>query len=214
MQSDSWARGGLEQFDWIPVWIEQLNLFAARAHDYIAPKLQAPILHVCDDGRKLIHGQHEAIPSAWFLLLAVWQGAGPGTLRATEKHVSTAARHLRECGPLLMLQLEMQVLRVKRHGAVHVPRLVPNSVNSKRSHGHVLPIAWADHSAVALILEITLVDHSQHKQKNFLRFLNAKEGLFSSSLDELQLTLWLGSHKSLSGQGITHGFHSFGHVEV
>jgi hypothetical protein len=55
-QSDSRARGGLEQFDWIPVWIEQLNLFAARAHDYIAPKLQAPILHVCDDGRKLIHG--------------------------------------------------------------------------------------------------------------------------------------------------------------
>ena len=39
------ARRGFEQFDWVPVRIEQLNLLAARTHDNIASKAQAAILH-------------------------------------------------------------------------------------------------------------------------------------------------------------------------
>jgi hypothetical protein len=131
-------RGRFEQFDWIPVWIKQLDLLAARAYDNITPKLKAAIPHVRDDRRKVIHGEDDTIPSAWFLLLAVWHRACAGTLRAAEKYVSAAARHVRECGPLLVLQLETQVLRVKRHGAVHVSRLISDSVNPKRRHGHDL----------------------------------------------------------------------------
>jgi hypothetical protein len=124
-------RGRFKQFYRITVWIKQLDLFAARAYDNIASKLQAAILHVHDDGRKVIYGEHDTIPSAWFLLLAVCQRTCPGTVRAAKKQVRAAARHVRECGPLLELQLETQVLRVKRHGAVHVSRLISNSVNSK-----------------------------------------------------------------------------------
>jgi hypothetical protein len=52
---DSFERSGtwswLEQFDWVPIWIEQLNLFSAGACDNIAPKVQATCFHASDHQR-------------------------------------------------------------------------------------------------------------------------------------------------------------------
>jgi hypothetical protein len=52
---DSSERSGtwswLEHFDWVPIWIEQQNLFSARACDDIAPKVQATFFHASDHQR-------------------------------------------------------------------------------------------------------------------------------------------------------------------
>jgi hypothetical protein len=127
---------GSNNFDWVPVWIEQLNLLAAGAGDNIAAKLQAPVLHGGDHRRQVLHRYHEAIPSTRFWLLAIWQRASAGTAWTAQKHVSAAARHVCEGSALLMLQLETELLRVELDGAVQVARLIPDSVNSKRRHGH------------------------------------------------------------------------------
>jgi hypothetical protein len=123
--------------NWVSVRIEQLDLLAARAHDNFASKVQAEVLHGRDHGREVAHGQDEAIPSAWILLLAVWQRTSPRTAWTTKKNVNTAARHVCERRPLLVLQLETQLLRVERNRAIHVSCLITDSVNPKRSHRHV-----------------------------------------------------------------------------
>jgi hypothetical protein len=70
-ERDSRPWSWLEQFDRVPVWIEQLNLFAARTGDNIAPKLHAAVLHNSDHRRQACHREHDPIPSTGFLLLTI-----------------------------------------------------------------------------------------------------------------------------------------------
>jgi len=68
--------GRFEQFDWVLVRIEQLNLFSARSTDDVTSEAEAAIFHRCNERWKLAHGEYKSVPSARFLQLAIRHRTG------------------------------------------------------------------------------------------------------------------------------------------
>jgi hypothetical protein len=64
---------GLEEFDRIAVGIQNLDLLSTGSADDGVPKRNAAIVQNGDGAFQIIDGQHQSIPSAGFLLLAVWK---------------------------------------------------------------------------------------------------------------------------------------------
>ena len=69
MRSVESSTGWLEQFDWISVWIQHLDLTAAGTSLHLVTKLDASFFQGFDLRRKVSHAKHDPIPSAWLLRL-------------------------------------------------------------------------------------------------------------------------------------------------
>lgn len=62
-----------EELDGIAVWIQQLNLLAARTADDVAAKTEAGFGERGGSRRQVIDSQDQPVPPAWLLRLAVRQ---------------------------------------------------------------------------------------------------------------------------------------------
>ena len=118
----------LEQLDRIAIGIFYLDLLAAWAGLHVIAKTKACFLQLLNAGVDVVDAQDHAIPPAGFLALSVWHGTRARRAATAEKNLDGSDRHSGEIRKLLVLQLEAELLCVKRDRALHVINLVSNAV--------------------------------------------------------------------------------------
>ena len=67
----------LEEFDWVSIGIEQLDLLTAGTSDDVASEGDTRPAKCGDDRCEIVDGEHQSIPTARLLLLTVGHRPGP-----------------------------------------------------------------------------------------------------------------------------------------
>src|SRR5688572_18936553 len=120
--------GRLEQLDRIAVRVFQLDLPAARPFFQLVAQTQAALLDLSDDLRQLLDAKDYAVPAAGLLAAAIRQRPRARCTGTAQQQMQAAERHVGKRRELLMLQLETQLLDVKRHGTRDVRHLIADAV--------------------------------------------------------------------------------------
>ena len=126
-----------EEFDGIPVGIEELYLLAAGTADDVAAKSEAGFGEFGCSRREIIDSQHQPVPSPWLLRLAVREIARTRAAGSAEKEIEAVAGDGGESRAGLMLQSKTEMRRVKGDRSCEVTRLIANAVHVKTS-GHAI----------------------------------------------------------------------------
>jgi len=117
------------QFDGVSVGIFDLDLSAGGTDFDVIAEAQSSLLHGRDARGKIDHVQDDAIPTARLLADSIGQRARTGSAGAAEQQCRVAERQSRELWKVLMLELETEMMRIKRDGSRDVGHLVANPVN-------------------------------------------------------------------------------------
>src|SRR5690242_13394239 len=114
----------LEQFDWIPVGVLDLDLATTGAAFHLVTKLKSCLLQFSEEGGKIGDLQHDAIPSARLLLLSVRHWPRARCAGTAQQNLCVAERDVRERGKLLVFEREPEVLRIEHGRASHILHLI------------------------------------------------------------------------------------------
>jgi RNA polymerase sigma-70 factor (ECF subfamily) len=119
-----------EEFDRVPVRVLDLNLAATGPRFHLVAKPSGGLFQFRNESRQIADLQHDTIPAARFLLLAIRHGPRSGGTRTAEQNLRVTQRDACECRELLMLQLEPEVLRIERDRSSDIRYLISNAMKA------------------------------------------------------------------------------------
>ena len=120
----------LEKLDRISIRILDLDLSTARPRLHLVAKSKSGLLEFGDEAWKIRDLQHDSIPAAWLLLLAIRHRPRAGRAGTTEQDLRVTEGDVRKCRQLLVLHCEPEMLRIKRDRSSHILYLIADAMNA------------------------------------------------------------------------------------
>src|SRR6185503_3538923 len=103
---------------------------------HLVAEAHAGLLQIADGGIEIRHLEHDAIPAAGLLRLAVGHRARARSAGSAERELEITQRNLCESGQMLALELEPELLRIEVDGASDILDLIAHTV---QTHGASFP---------------------------------------------------------------------------